>query len=143
MSDASTALSPQEWKWHLEDKGLIPRNNVELKLEPLTGKDHHFMFIAILLPPNATVVSDYKHADENDDVSTQVAQGLSWLHEATNHDLRLLQTALQEAQSLRNVLDKRVQLLTAHFASNQDCSHGVSSSDASNCGYKHDSRMRK
>jgi hypothetical protein len=122
--DAATALSPQEWKWYLQDQDLIPRN-VYLKLEPLKEEGA----VISLLSLSATIVNDYQNTDETQNVSTQVAQGLSWLQKASMYDLKLLQTALQEAQTQRIVLDKRLKLLTANVA-RQESTHRVPSSDA-------------
>lgn len=104
-------MTPQEWQWFLESKGLIAYG---VQLERGRAIENNVSS----LPPTATILCECESIDESNgtDSSMRVAQGLLWLHKAYFHDLNTVHTALSEAKTQKELLDKREKLLRADIA---------------------------
>lgn len=101
-------MSPQEWQWFLQEKGLISQ---EVQWKP--GKVAGLTDVSSL-PPTATILRECH--DNVEECSMRVAQGLLWLHKASFQDFKIVQTALSEAQAQKMLLDKRAKLYSNDLA---------------------------
>ena len=62
------------------------------------------------LPPTSTILRRHAFDKEGPIDDIRISQGLMWLHKASFHDMKVLETTLSETQSQRTILEKRGKL---------------------------------